>query len=258
MRKPLTFAAAVGLLLVSALPALAAPGDPGVVMVMKHACTEKPIKTEAAFAKVEAKAKGDDVVALALTVLACPAIVLPADASAQTDGIHGAAVEFGFSVKDADGNSQTLADATFVPAKLCETDADRDIDGDGTKSADVCLDISHYEFRNLPAGEIRVKETSSPNGWKFGTLRLTPQALQMPGSDDAATSAAFDASTSTVTLDLSGDADNTAMLHIYNFEDSPATDTLPAAVVSPSPLLPMAAGIALIAGLGLALRRRAA
>ncbi len=258
MRRTLTLAAAIGLLLVSALPALAASGDPGVVMVMKHACTEKPIKNESDFKAVEAAAKGDDVVALALTVLACPAIVLTANGSDQTDGIKGTPVDFAFTVTDSNGDSQTLDDAKFVPAKLCETDADRDVNGDGKKSADVCLDISHYEFSNLAVGEVTVVETTPPNGWKFGTLRLTPKALQASGSDDAATGADFDVASSTVTLDLSGDDDNTAMLHVYNFEKSPATDTLPdTSSTSDAPVLPIAAGLLVLTiGSAMALRRR--
>lgn len=262
MRRTFALAAAVGLLLVSALPTFAAGGDAGVVMVMKHACTEKPIKSEADFKAVEAGAKGDKVTSLALTVLACPAIVLPADGAAQTDGIKGSPVDFQFTVTDSNGDEQTLSDAKFVPEKLCETDINRDANGDGKFSADVCLDTSHYEFSNLAVGKVTVEETTPPNGWRFGTLRLTPKALQ-PKGDDAATGATFNAATSTVTLDLSGDSDNSAMLHIYNFENSPATDTVPAiSATSTAPVLPAAAallaGITGIGGVAYALRRRAA
>ena len=259
MRRLFAVAAATGLLMLSALPALAAEGDPGVVMVMKHACSVEPIKNEADFKAVEAKANGDAVVSLALTVLACPAIVLPADGSSQTDGIKGSPVEFEFTVTDSNGDSQTLSDAKFVSQKLCETDIDRDANGDGAKTADVCLDTSHYMFSNLAVGEVTVEETTPPNGWKFGTLRLTPKVLQ-PSGNDAATGPEFSTATSTVTLDLSGDTDNTAMLHIYNFEKSPATDTVPATdATSPAPVLPMVGGLLVaIVGLAYTLRRRAA
>ncbi|MEP6638663.1 MAG: hypothetical protein ABJC39_04875 [Chloroflexota bacterium] len=259
MRRTITLAAAVGLLLISAMPVFAASGDAGVVMVMKHACSESPIKSEADFKAVEAKAKGDAVLSLALTVLACPAIVLPADAASQTDGVHGTAVDFAFSVTDSSGDVQTLSDAKFVPMKLCETDIDRDANGDGAKTADVCLDVSHYEFSNLAVGKVTVKETTPPNGWRFGTLRLTPKALQPTGNDQA-TGARFNAGRSTVTLDLAGDSDNTAMLHIYNFENSPATDTVPAVDgISDAAMLPIAAGIAVtLMGLALVRRRRTA
>lgn len=229
MRRSLALVAATGLLLVSALPALAAEGDPGKLMIMKHACTEEPVKDQADFDAIVAKAGGDEITALALTVLACPTIVLTADGDAQTDGVKNAPVDFDITVTDSSGFTQTLADAEFVSAKLCETDIDRDANGDGEKTADVCLDISHYMFSDLAVGELTIVENRPPNGWKFGTILLTPKALQASGSDDAATGADFDAASATVTLDLAGDSDNDAMVHVYNFENSPATDTLPTA-----------------------------
>lgn len=230
MRRSLALLAATGLLLVSAIPVFAAEGDAGKLMIMKHACTEEPVKDQADFDAIVAKAAGDEITALALTVLACPTIVLTADGDAQTDGVKNAPVDFDFTVTDSGGFKQTLADAEFVSAKLCETDIDRDANGDGKKTADVCLDISHYMFMDLAVGELTVVENRPPNGWKFGTILLTPKALQASGSDDAATGADFDAASSTVTLDLAGDSDNDAMVHVYNFENSPATDTLPAAL----------------------------
>jgi LPXTG-motif cell wall-anchored protein len=260
MRRTLSLLAASGLLLFSALPAMAAEGDPGKVMIMKHACTEEPVRNEADFDAIVAKAEGDEITALALTVLACPTIVLADDEGDRTDGVAGPAVDFDFAVTDSNGDTQTLADAMFVAAKLCETDIERDANGDGEFSADVCLDISHYMFENVAVGEVTVEETTPPNGWKFGTQLLTPQALQAEGSDDAATGADYDAEEATVTLDLSGDADNDVMLHIYNFENSPATDTeVPETSTSSSTMLPLAGGLLLgLLGATVALRRRLA
>jgi hypothetical protein len=258
-RRLLSLGAAGLLLLGSAVPAFADEGDPGKLMIMKHACTEQPVQDQADFDAIIAQAEGDEITALALTVLACPTIVLTDDGDDITDGIAGAPVDFDFTVTDSNGDTQTLADAEFVAAKLCETDIERDANGDGEFSEDVCLDISHYMFSNLAVGELTVEETTPPNGWKFGTLLLTPQALQAEGSDDAATGADFDAEASTVTLDLSGDADNDAMLHIYNFEDSPPTDTVSAPSTTSSAALPLVAVAALsLIGGGLALRRRLA
>ena len=258
MRRSIAMLAATGLLLVSALPAFAAEGDEGKLMIMKHACTEEPVKNQADFDGIIDKAGGDEITALALTVLACPTIVLTEDGDAQTDGVKNAPVDFDFTVTDSGGFKQTLADAEFVSAKLCESDIDRDANGDGnSKDPNVCLDISHYMFSDIAPGEVTVVETTPPNGWKFGTMLLTPKALQGEGSDDAATGAAFDAAKSTVTLDLSGDEDNSAMLHVYNFEKSPATDTLPA--TDNAPVLPLAAGLLVaLAGGAYALRRRTA
>ena len=258
MRRTLSLVAASALLLFSAVPAMADTGDPGKVMVMKHACTEEPVKNQADFDSIVAQADGDEITALALTVLACPTIVLADDEGGFSNGIHGPAVDFDFTVTDSNGDTQTLADAEFMSAKLCETDIERDANGDGEFTADVCLDISHYVVSNLAVGEVTVEETTPPNGWKFGTLLLTPQALQAEGSDDAATGAEFDASAATVTLDLSGDADNDVMLHIYNFEDSPATDTEVTSTSSSSMSLPLAGGLLVgLLGAAFALRRRA-
>lgn len=254
MRRSIALVAATGLLLVSAIPAFADTGDAGKLMIMKHACTEEPVKNQADFDAIVAKANGDEVTALALTVLACPTIVLTDDGDAQTDGVKNDPVDFDFTVTDSGGFEQTLADAEFVPQKLCETDIDRDANGDGNKTADVCLDTSHYMFSDLAVGDVTVVENSPPNGWKFGTMLLTPKALQ-PSGDDAASGADFDAASSTVTLDLAGDTDNSVMLHIYNFEKSPATDTLPS--TDQAPVLPLAAGLLIaLAGGALALRRR--
>jgi hypothetical protein len=257
-RRTLSLAAAGLLVLGSAVPVFAAQGDPGKVMIMKHACTEQPVKDEADFDAIVAQAEGDEITALALTVLACPTIVLADDEGGRTDGIAGPAVDFEFTVTDSKGDSQTLADAEFMAAKLCETDIERDANGDGEFSADVCLDISHYVFSNVAVGDVTVTETSPPNGWTFGTQLLTPKALQASGSDDAATGAEYDAATATVTLDLAGDSDNDAMLHIYNFEKSPATDTVAADTGTSSLALPLAALAALgLFGGALAVRRAA-
>ncbi len=232
-RRIFSLLATVGLLALSATPAFAADGDrTGTIMIMKHACTEADVRNQADFDALQTPAKGDEVTALALTVLACPTIVLADDEGERTNGVAGPAVDFDFEVTDSEGNTQTIADAEFMAAKLCESDIKRDANGDGNdKDPNVCLDISHYVFNNVAVGEVTVEETSPPNGWKFGSLLLTPKALQPEGNDQA-TNATFDAESATVELDLSGDDDNQAMLHIYNFEASPATDTVPAAAAS--------------------------
>lgn len=262
MRRLISLVAVAGMLLVSAAPTFAADGDPGKLMIMKHACTEKPVKNQADFDAIVAGAKGDEVTALALTVLACPTIVLTGDEAQFSDGIHGVGVDFDFTVTDSNGDTQTLADAEFMSAKLCESDINRDANGDGnSKDPNVCLDISNYVFSNLAPGKLTVKETTPPNGWKFGTMLLTPKVLQADGSDDSLTGADFTAASSTVTLDLSGDPDNQAMLHIYNFEKSPATDTVPATTSDQTPAMGLLIGAAVIVAAGataLRLRRRVA
>ncbi|MEO7118262.1 MAG: hypothetical protein ABIZ34_04745 [Candidatus Limnocylindrales bacterium] len=260
MRRIFGLTLAAGLLLGAAVPAFAADGDAGTLMIMKHACTVEPIKNQADFDAIVAKANGDAVTALALTVLACPTIVLTTNGGNITTGIAGTPVDFNFSVTDKNGDVQTLSDAKFMAAKLCESDIHRDANGDGNaEDPNVCLDISHYVFSDLAVGELTIKETTPPNGWKFGTLLLTPKALQATG-DDAGTGADFDAATSTVTLDLSGDTDNQAMIHVYNFEKSPSTDTVAADDSTASTIVPLITGGMLLGllAIGFALRRRIA
>lgn len=256
-RRLISLGAAGLLLLGSAVPAFADQDGTGKLMLMKHACTEQPVKNQADFDAIVAQADGDEVTALALTVLACPTIVLTGDE--PTDGVAGTPVDFDFEVTDSNGDTQTLADAEFVSAKLSEADIQRDANGDGEFSADVALDISHYVFSDLAVGEVTITETTPPNGWKFGTILLTPQALQAEGSNDADTGADFDAESATITLDLAGDEDNDAMVHVYNFEDSPATDTVSDASGTSSAALPLVAVAALsLIGGAFALRRRTA
>jgi hypothetical protein len=260
MRTSLALATAICLVLLAALPTFAAEGDAGSVTIVKHACTEKSIKDPAEFDAIVAEANGDPVTELELTLLACPTIVLTANGDNRSDGAAGPTVDFALTVTDANGDSQTLADARFTPAKLCETDLDRDANGDGQKNADVCLDNSQYVFTDLAVGNVTIQETTPPNGWKFGSALLTPEALQPAGSEDSKTGATFDAKAATVKLDLAGDADNSALVHIFLFEDSPATDTLePAGGDSPVPALALIAGliVTLLVGIN-SVRRRAA
>ncbi len=258
MRRTFALTLAAGLLLLSALPAFAGENDKGTVMIMKHACSVEPIKNQADFDAIVAKADGDENLALALTVLACPTIVLTDDGDAITTGSAGTPVDFAFSVTDKNGKTQTQSDATFMAAKLCEDVLMRDANGDGDAAdPNVCLDISHYIFENVAVGDVTVKETTPPNGWKFGTMLLTPKALQATG-DDALTGADFNAAKSTVTLDLSGDSDNQVMLHIYNFEKAPATDTVSGQGTTPfAPFLLLLVGSGAIAA-AFAMRRRSA
>jgi hypothetical protein len=228
MRKLKCAVVAIVVLFLSPGTLFAADGDPGKVTITHHACTEEPIKSQDGFDRVLAKAPGGELGHAVAAILACPTIVLAADEGNRTNGTAGPAVDFALTVTDSKGDKQTLADADFVPSKLCETDMDQDANGDGKKSADICLDVSNYMFSNLPAGDLTIRETTPPNGWKFGTMLLTPTALQPPGSDDAKTGADFDARTGTITLDLAGDNDNAAAVQIYLFANSPATDTLQA------------------------------
>ncbi len=237
----------------TAAPAAAAQGDPVTIMVMKHAC-EPSVQSEADFKAVEAKGGGNPVFALANTVLACPTIANPGDTQ-SAGAVAGKPTSFDFSVTDSAGTTVDLADAKFMPGKLCEADINLDANGDGTVAKDVCLDISHYEFTGLVSGEITVTEKSPPEGFTFGTFRFTPKELADNNDAQSLVGAMTD---EPIKLDTSGDSDNSVMLHVYNFQRSlPATDTVsPTAPVGGSPWLPTLLGLgAAIGGFVLVGRR---
>jgi hypothetical protein len=246
------------------LAALSAPvaadqGDALTIMVMKHACAEG-IATEADFEAVEAKGEGNPVAALAQTVLACPTIVRSADTPSE-GAVAGAPIDYEFTVTDSAGTSVSSADAEIMVAKLCESDIDLDANGDGTVSADVCLDISHYNFTGLVSGEITVEETVPPAGHEYGTVRFTPDELGENNDDESLLS---DVTEEPLQLDTSGDTDNAVMLHVYNFRTAgegggmsmPPTDTSAthdhagSSAVGTTSLI--AVGLALLASLGVA------
>ncbi|MBA2265115.1 MAG: hypothetical protein H0W17_01875 [Chloroflexi bacterium] len=61
-------------------------------------------------------------------------------------------------------------------------------------------------------GDVTVTETTTPEGTRFGTVRLTPPEL----SDDAAIGLEFSAN-GEMTFDSSADGDEMVTLHVYNF-----------------------------------------
>ena len=210
--------ATFALFALAAGPVTAAEGEGGnSIMIMKHACTEQDVQSEADFQAIEEQGQGDNILAVALTVLACPTTVLPDDAEGQIGAVKNEALDFEFTVTDSEGNEWTLADAEFMPQKVSEADVERDLDGDGEFKDEVSLDLSHYVFSGLADGEVTIRESSPPAGFRFGTLRLSPPELQAEDSNDQASDASF-TSEGVITLDPSADEDGSVMLHIYNFE----------------------------------------
>jgi hypothetical protein len=184
------------------------------VSIMKHLCAD--VATVAEFEAIEAAAAEENpenaLAPLVATVLACPTIVLTGDV--PTDGaVSGGAIDFEFSVQDADGTQLMSEDGMFMQGALCETDVNLDADGDGEITSDVCLDVSHYSFEVVD-GLVVITETDAPDAHRFGTIRFTP------GSDDAdalvGTITSVEAS-GRITLDTRADADDTVMVHVYNF-----------------------------------------
>ena len=217
-----------------------APGEPEPeVYVMKHLCNPD-IQSVEDFEAVEAagvdgvSAEENPFAGLVATVLACPTIVHPGD-TPTPGAVTGGNVAFEFTVTDANG---TLTDPMFEQAALCEDQVGLDANGDGTISADTCLDVSNYSFAPVAEGMATVTEVSAPPGSQFGILRVTPGS----GDDMAVTSAL---TTEPIELDTAADPDNTAeaplpltefrddviMLHVYNFQTAAAPQPTP----SPTP-----------------------
>ncbi len=191
-------------------------GPTGMVMVMKHVCPDE----------IQSQADFDALGGFLAKVLTCPVITLPGDEGpagaldADDDFfdqfVAGGTTSFNFSV-DADGGTQDFDDATFIPAKVCETDVNADANGDGMITADVCVEISHYGFEGVAQGDVTITESSPPAGFRFGAIEFTPD------SGDEATLVDLDADAGRISLDTSGDAD--VMVHVYNFADAGPGET---------------------------------
>lgn len=222
-----------------------AGGEPatGMLMIMKHYCnaddsnpeTTVDVRSEEEFMEVEAGGGGDPVIAVALTILACPVERLPGD-EPVADTIAHFEEEFDFDVTDSTGATFTLADAAFTQAHACEQErADGPIvigEVDGDESTNVCVDFSFYSIEGVAEGEVTVTETFHEGEHEFGTVRFTPAELDP--DDDSRTLLGFDRETSTVVVDTSLDGDDMTMLHIYNFDTAVAAAP---ATPAPTPLM---------------------
>ena len=245
MRKTLSAClAAVAVVALFAAPVAADEGDTQTIMVMKHFCDPK-IQSEADFEAVEAMGAGNPVHALAFTVLNCPAGVNPGDAT--SDGIKADAIDFTFTVDSSAGAATASDDSTA--GKLCETDVKLDANGDGQQTDDVCLDISHYMYTGVSAGDVTVTESAPPAGYRFGTLRFTP--TEIDGNNDK--ESLVSAGNGVIKLDTAGDEDNAIMLHVYNFEGTKMPDSSTAVATESAPSgssLPVALAVLSLLGIG--------
>ena len=226
--------ALVGLL---AMPAAAAHGDEPTLVVMQHICNAD-IQSEADFVAVEDAGAGGEpggdgtLPGLVATVLACPAVVLSGDT--PTDGIAADPTDFDYTVVDSAAAEYSLsADGMLMAAKLCESDIGLDVDGDGTKSPDTCLDVSMYMFAPVAEGAVTITQTEPVGDSRFGTIRFTPAS-----TDDATLVAAAEG---IIELDTTADSqvdepplpldeynDDVVVAHIYNFQNVAAAPSAPA------------------------------
>ncbi|MCV0404454.1 MAG: hypothetical protein K5924_12240 [Chloroflexi bacterium] len=187
-------------------------GGDATVMVMKHNCAD--VSTTEEFEAVEARAATNPTTPDAAfgptveTVLECPTVVLEGDTQTP-DTVAGGTSAFDFTVADGSTTQTLSTDGAFTQTGACETDVAYDADRNGSLDADVCLDLSHYEFAVAGDSDVTVTEITPPAGFAFGALRFTP------GSGDEAS--LVSASNGVIELDTSADDDGMIMLHVYNF-----------------------------------------
>ena len=192
------------------------PAESGTTIhVMKHLCNST-IKNKADFERIQ---KGlDPVAALAATVLACPTTGLPGDA-AVAGTVASPRAEYDFSVKGTGDQKLSMEDdGIYMQHKLCESDINVDVNKDGMVSTTTCLDISHYALSGIQStdGRVVINEYDSPTGFKFGALKFTPSVID--GNNDAESLVKINRGQGRITLDIDNDADDSIMLHIYNFQ----------------------------------------
>ena len=201
-----------------ASPAFAAStnGNTVEIDVMTHLC--KPsVKNLADF---QALANGlDPIAGFAQQVLACPTVVLP-----QNMPVAGTVADpqsaYQYMVTDEHGVGRSLSSAMFSPEKLCESDINKDVNGDGTISSTTCLDTSEYHFNQLSLdnGRADVQESMPPQGYHYGTFLFTP--VQIDANNDRQSFLTTDDSKGVIKLDTSNDADKVITLHVYDFANS--------------------------------------
>jgi hypothetical protein len=145
-------------------------------------------------------------------LLACPVVLRGGD-NGPAGAISGGHRTFAFDVQGADAQVQTLDNATFVPAQICESDLGQDINNN--PNDDVCLDASYYRFDNVQQGQgVTVTETKSPKGYGLGALEFDPAS-----GDDASL---VGVTGNVIQLDTTNDGQVT--LHVFNLA-KPATPT---------------------------------
>lgn len=249
MRLIYSLIGTAALLVLTAMPALAAHGGEPTVVVMQHLCNPD-IQSEADFVAVENEGAGGQpggegtLPGLVATVLACPTVFLPSDTG--TGGIASNPTAFEYTVEDEDGASYDLTgDGMFMPAELCETDIALDANGNGTVEDDVCLDVSMYMFTPVAEGDITLTQTDAPGETRFGTIRFTPASTDELALITAANGVieldgTADTQVANPPLPLAEYNDDVIVVHVYNFQgtsdmpnsatDAPTTGNLPLAL----------------------------
>lgn len=193
------------------------------VMIMTHLCNSS-IKDWNDFENMESGR--NPVENIARDVLACPTTGLSTSVPVA-GSIASPRSNYDFSVT-SDAQTQTLStNGMFEPVKICESDVNLDLDGNGTIATSTCLDISDYMIpvntSSASSTILRVMETQSPAGYHFGALRFTPVAID--GNNDSEDIAYVNPIHGEIDLNMVPDKDGMIMLHVYQFQNGTSTST---------------------------------
>lgn len=207
--------------------------DVVTINIMKHECDADLVKDLEEFETVDTNDNGQH--EFIDTVLACPTMVMPGDEQANGAAAFDPKKEFQFEIEDANGDIQTLDDATYVERQICESENasqdqeaftavfGADVNNDGELSA--CLDTSLYQIDGVANGTVNVTETEPPFFTRPGALEFTPQAVN-PNNDNETLEEELRevfADDSTIELDTTRDDNGVVTLHVYNFPNCPTT-----------------------------------
>ncbi len=185
------------------------------IQVMNHLCNSN-IKNIDDFKALE---NGKDPIgAFANTIINCPTTPLPKN-NIASGTVSSPRTNYEFSVLGENSAIQYFEDADFMEYEITEADVNKDVDGNGIISTTTALDISHYQFSDVNAGngKVDIMETIPPNGFHFGAVRFTPP--QLIPNNDKQTFLASDDAKGLIKLDVTNDTDKTVMLHVYNFRN---------------------------------------
>jgi hypothetical protein len=189
------------------------------INVMKHICNED-IQTVADFDNVDGPDEGNET-NFHDKVLACPTVVMTGDDYTEGTVHFSEKRDFDFEITDANGETHTIADATFTQIQVNESDINVDVNNNG--NLEDSLGTSLYSYTGVASGEITVTEIETPGDTRPGALEFTPDALAE--NDDAATlsenmDSIFDDGDATIELDTTNDTgDSSITLHVYNFQN---------------------------------------
>jgi len=136
-------------------------------------------------------------------LLACPVTTRP-EHTGSDGAIRAEPVDFNLTLTDANGATLTLADATFAPAQLCESDLGEDTDG--RPETNRCYDVSSYELSSNGSTNAAV---SLPEELRLGAITGEPT--------DAVTFTAFDSAAGTFAIEPADDSGQPITVHIYAF-----------------------------------------